>query len=78
MCQRSDALPANASYPSIALRVAIDTTTATPVTNTVTVGGGGDNTPGNNTASDPTIIGDVKLPVLRDCKDGEQVSPAPG
>lgn len=56
-CTRSDSLAAGASWPVITLTVAVSTSAAASVTNTATVSGGGDATPGNNTASDPTTIG---------------------
>lgn len=56
-CTRSDSLAAGASWPAITLTVTVSTTAAASVTNTATVSGGGDTTPGNNTASDPTTIG---------------------
>jgi uncharacterized repeat protein (TIGR01451 family) len=55
-CQRSDSLAAGASYPAITLTVNVATTMPPSVTNTATVSGGGDSTPGNNTANDVTAI----------------------
>jgi uncharacterized repeat protein (TIGR01451 family) len=55
-CTRADALPAGAAYPPITLSVNVDAAAPSSVTNVVTVSGGGDVTPGNNTASDPTTI----------------------
>src|SRR5205807_3979948 len=55
-CNRNDALAAGASYPSINLSVIVASDAAATVTNTATVSGGGDITPGNNTATDPTTI----------------------
>jgi uncharacterized repeat protein (TIGR01451 family) len=56
-CQRSDVLPPAASYPPIALSVACcPGVVDLQVTNTATVSGGGDASPANNTASDPTTL----------------------
>ncbi len=55
-CTRSDALAASASYPAITLTVNVAANAPANVTNTATVAGGGDATPGNNTASNPTTI----------------------
>jgi len=55
-CTRSDALATGGTWPVITLTVAVSTSAAASVTNTATVSGGGDTSPGNNTASDPTII----------------------
>ena len=54
-CTRNDALATGQSYPSIVLTVNVGLT-ATDVTNVATVSGGGDTTPLNNRASDPTTI----------------------
>lgn len=55
-CSRSDVLAAGSSYPAILLLVNVAGNAPASVTNTATVSGGGDITPGNNTASDPTTI----------------------
>jgi len=55
-CQRSDSLATGGSYPAITLTVDVATTMPSSVTNTATVSGGGDSTPGNNTANDVTAI----------------------
>ncbi|HKF22128.1 MAG TPA: DUF11 domain-containing protein [Candidatus Angelobacter sp.] len=55
-CTRADALASNTSYPPITLTVNVANNAAATVTNTATVGGGGDVNPLNNTASDPTTI----------------------
>ena len=55
-CTRSDALGASASYPPITLSVNVAGNAPSSVTNIVTVSGGGDESGGNNTASDPTQI----------------------
>lgn len=51
-CTRTDVLNNGASFPSIAVTVAVANNAAASITNTATVAGGGDNTPGNNSASD--------------------------
>lgn len=55
-CTRSDALAAGASYPPITLTVNVSPQAVTPLTNSVTVSGGGEINTANNTANDPTII----------------------
>ena len=54
-CTRSDALAAGQSYPALTLTVNV-AANATDVTNTATVGGGGDVNSSNNSASDATTI----------------------
>jgi uncharacterized repeat protein (TIGR01451 family) len=61
-CTRSDVLGAGASYPPIALTVNVAANAPTSITNTSTVSGGGDATPGNNNASDTATV--VPLPDL--------------
>ena len=60
-CQRGDAVASGGSYPSITLTVDVASNALSSVTNTATVSGGGDTIPGNNTASDPTIIDTAAL-----------------
>ncbi len=55
-CTRSDSLAPGAGYPPVTLTVSVATNAPATVTNAVTVSGGGDVTPANNTADDPTII----------------------
>jgi uncharacterized repeat protein (TIGR01451 family) len=55
-CTRSDALANGASYPPITLTVNVASNAPALITNTATVSGGGDTTPGNNSSSDPTIV----------------------
>ena len=55
-CTRSDVLAAGASYPAITLTVNVAANAPASVTNTATVSGGGETTPANNTATDPTTI----------------------
>src|SRR5262249_5307100 len=54
-CTRGDVLAGGNSYPSILLSVTVSNT-ATTVTNTATVSGGGDSNTSNNTATDPTDV----------------------
>src|SRR5262249_4350403 len=55
-CTRSDALQNGAGYPQIVLTVNVPGIAPASVTNTVTVSGGSDLNPNNNTANDPTTI----------------------
>ena len=55
-CTRSDPVAAGASYPPITLTVNVGSTAATPLTNSVTVSGGGETNTANNTATDATTI----------------------
>lgn len=55
-CTRSDALAPAAAWPPITVTVTVATNAAASVTNTATVSGGGDASPGNNTATDPTTV----------------------
>lgn len=55
-CFKSGALAAGASHPPITLTVNVAANAPASVTNSVTVSGGGDTTPGNNTANDVTTI----------------------
>ena len=61
-CTRADSLAAAASYPAITVTVDISGTAPASVANTASVSGGGDTTPGNNTASDATTINPTVLP----------------
>ncbi len=51
---RADTLAANASFPDLVLSVNVLPSAPDTLTNSATVSGGGDTTPGNNTATDPT------------------------
>jgi uncharacterized repeat protein (TIGR01451 family) len=62
-CTRSDALAAGASYPAIAVTVAVDGNAPTSATNSATVSGGGDVDGSNNSASDPTVIAKQQFPL---------------
>src|SRR5205085_1610365 len=55
-CSRSDPLAAGAAYPSITVTVDVAANAAPSLINTAIVSGGGDTTPGNNTATDPTTV----------------------
>src|SRR5215470_11161845 len=55
-CTRGDVLAPGNSYPPITFLVNVDGNAPTTLTNTAKVSGGGDISPGNNTASDPTTI----------------------
>ncbi len=53
---RADTLAANVSYPDLTLSVNVLPSAPSTLTNSATVSGGGDTTPGNNTATDPTTV----------------------
>ena len=53
---RADTLAANASYPDLTLSVNVLSGAPNTLTNSASVSGGGDTTPGNNTATDPTTV----------------------
>ena len=56
-CTRSDSLAPASSYPDITVTTSVGTSvTPGTVTNTAAVSGGGDTSPGNNTATDPTVV----------------------
>jgi len=55
-CTRSDGLAAGASYPAIALTVAVASDASTTVTNVVAVSGGGEVNTANDAASDVTSV----------------------
>lgn len=55
-CTRSDVLAAGATWPAVQVTVTVSTSAAASVTNTAAVSGGGDVTPGNNVATDLTLI----------------------
>lgn len=55
-CTRSDALAAGAAWPAITVKVTVSAQAPASVINVATVSGGGDATPGNNSASDITTI----------------------
>jgi hypothetical protein len=53
---RADVLTPSGSYPTLMVTVGVAGNAPASLTNTATVSGGGDVTPGNDTASDPTTI----------------------
>jgi uncharacterized repeat protein (TIGR01451 family) len=55
-CTRSDALATYGSYPPITITVSVAANAPAAITNTATVSGGGDASPANNAASDPTVV----------------------
>jgi uncharacterized repeat protein (TIGR01451 family) len=55
-CTRSDALAPGASYPPITVEVNIPSNAPATITNTVTVGGGGETNTSNDTSTDVTTI----------------------
>ena len=55
-CTRSNALAAGAAYPPITVTISVATNAPANVTTFVTVAGGGDANPANNSASDQTAI----------------------
>jgi uncharacterized repeat protein (TIGR01451 family) len=61
-CTRNDALSAGASFPPITLTVMVAGNAPASVTNSVTVSGGGDTNPANNTATDLTNITRIAPP----------------
>ncbi|MGA8221160.1 MAG: kelch repeat-containing protein [Candidatus Acidiferrales bacterium] len=76
VCTRADVLAAGSSYPSITVTVNVTATTATQVTNSAMVSGGGTNQ--TATANDPTAI--VAVPftlVISNPPGGNPNSPTP-
>ncbi len=55
-CTRSDALAATATYPIITISVTVLQAAPGALTNTATVGGGGEINTSNDTATDPTTV----------------------
>ncbi len=55
-CTRSDALPIATSYPAISVNVTVLQTATNSVTNSATIGGGGEVNTANDTATDPTAV----------------------
>ena len=55
-CTRSESLPAGTGYPPITVIVDVSTNAPTSLTNVVTVSGGGEINPANDTAGDSTTI----------------------
>lgn len=55
-CTRSDALGVSGNYPAITLTVSVNSNAPSSITNSASVSGGSDESPGNNSATDPTTI----------------------
>jgi len=53
---RSDNLAATSSFPAITITVNVASNAPAFITNTVTVSGGGDTSPGNNSVTDPILV----------------------
>jgi uncharacterized protein (TIGR03437 family) len=64
LCSRNDTLAGGASYSPIALTVSVDSNVTAAIVNTVSVSGGGDRTPANNTATDSGSVTPSALPDL--------------
>ena len=70
-CTRSDSVAANGgAYASLTLTVDVSCTAPASVNNSATVSGGGDATPGNNTANDPTTVNKDSTPPVITCPGG--------
>jgi hypothetical protein len=63
-CSRSDPLAANTSYLAINVTGMLASNAGPFITNTATVSGGGDNTPGNNSWSDTAVVNAVAQPIV--------------
>ena len=63
-CQRNTALNGGTSYPAITLKVNVASNAPASLTNVATVSGGGDSTPGNNAAGDPTTLNPAAIPQI--------------
>jgi uncharacterized repeat protein (TIGR01451 family) len=83
-CQNVGTLPGGERYTPLTLIVNVSTDAPSSVTNTATVSGGGDSSPGNNTANDLTsiIVAQRFIPVtpcrIMDTRDGSGFSGAFG
>jgi uncharacterized repeat protein (TIGR01451 family) len=79
-CTRADALAPTQSYPAITLTVDVAADAPASVTNVANVTGGGDDTPNNDTSSDPTTITPTvqPQPVLTILKKGPATTTAGG
>src|SRR3984893_972780 len=70
-CTSTDVVGSNGSYPGISITVAVAQSAANAVTNTATVGGGGEVNTANDTASDPThIVSRADLAVAKIASSG--------
>jgi uncharacterized repeat protein (TIGR01451 family) len=64
-CTRADSLAATASYPAITVTVNVALNTPSPAINMVTVSGGGEANPANDTASDSALVDAPDLDVTK-------------
>ncbi|MEO8585279.1 MAG: IPTL-CTERM sorting domain-containing protein [Acidobacteriota bacterium] len=65
-CSRADVLGAGAAWPAISVTVNVLQSAAASVTNTASVGGGGDVTPGNNGATDVVpVVSSADLAIVK-------------
>ena len=69
-CDRADSVAANSAFPTITLTVDVSCTAAASITNTATVAGGNDTTPGNNVSNDVTTINPNTVPPVIVCPGG--------
>jgi len=70
-CTRSDSLAGSgATYPDITLTVDVACNAPASVTNTATVSGGNDASPGNNTSNDATTVNPDNIPPVIVCPGG--------
>jgi hypothetical protein len=63
-CTRNDVLGAGGSYPPITVTVNVANTASSGVTNVATVSGGSEVNTGNDTASDPTTVNEIEVPII--------------
>ena len=63
-CTRADALAPSASYPDISVTASIALGAVGTLVNSAVVSGGGDSSPGNNTATSPITISPLPVPTL--------------
>ena len=65
-CSRSDVLAAGSAWPPISVTVNVLQTAANSITNTASVGGGGDVTPGNDTGTDVVpVVSSADLAIVK-------------
>jgi len=70
-CTRSDSLAGSgATYPDITLTVDVACNAPASVTNTATVSGGNDASPGNNTSNNATTVNPDNIPPVIVCPGG--------
>ena len=63
-CTRADALAPAASYPVISVTANVAVDAVGTLVNSAVVSGGGDSSPGNNTATSPITINPIPVPTL--------------